>query len=273
MPFRFATLLLPLLLLPAPAFAAMGEWVEGEHVRLRLVAAGIGPDGRLDAAIEIALDDGWDTYWRDPGEAGIAPVLDFSASANAADARVAFRAPERRDDGFAVTNVYTAAVTLPVSLAVPDPAQPVDLRLSADLGVCEQVCIPVHLDAVVTVPPGERDQAVAASIIAEAKAWLPEKPRPGALAAEGIRRTGGDDTGPQYEIEVSTPEPAASVLFVETPADWYPTAAQRVAEGAGKATFRLVIDRKTARTPLAGADLRYTLAVDDEAVEGTLRLP
>ena len=79
---------LALTLLSPPAAAAFGTWAEGQQARARLLAAGIGPDGRLGAAIEIELEPGWKTYWRTPGDAGIPPKIDFGASANAGAAAV-----------------------------------------------------------------------------------------------------------------------------------------------------------------------------------------
>ena len=49
--------------------AGFGAWVDGEQARVRLIAAGVGPDGRLEAGIEIKLAPGWKTYWRSPGAA------------------------------------------------------------------------------------------------------------------------------------------------------------------------------------------------------------
>ena len=62
----------------APASAAVGDWGQGARAKVRLIASGVGSDGKLAAGIEIVLPSGWHTYWRSPGDAGIAPLIVFS---------------------------------------------------------------------------------------------------------------------------------------------------------------------------------------------------
>src|SRR5438045_7186678 len=63
-------------LLALPASGAISDWSNGSKARMRVLAAGVGEDGKLSAAIEIILPKGWETYWRFPGDAGIAPSVD-----------------------------------------------------------------------------------------------------------------------------------------------------------------------------------------------------
>ncbi len=251
-------------LAPLPALAAVGDWVEGQHVRMRLVATHASPEAPLEAAIEIELDPGWKTYWRSPGDAGIPPRLDFSASDNAVDARVEFPAPERDDDGFSVSNVYHDRVALPVRFAAGDPARAARLQLQADLGVCNDICLPVSLALALDVPAADRD-GDAAAVIDAARDALPRPGEPGTFEIARLSRVGGPDTAPEFEAEVVTAASTGSVLFVETPSDWYAAAPARAASGEGRATYRFSVDRKTAAGPLAGATVRLTLATPDGA--------
>ena len=50
--------------------------------------------GQIGGGIEIALEPGWYTYWRNPGEAGVPPVFDFSGSENVASVDVMYPAPD-----------------------------------------------------------------------------------------------------------------------------------------------------------------------------------
>ena len=77
---------LSLALAGAPAFAAdlfSTDWTPTAKSQARLIAGG----GDL-AGFEIALAPGAITYWRDPGDAGLPPTLDFSASDNVASVEV-----------------------------------------------------------------------------------------------------------------------------------------------------------------------------------------
>jgi suppressor for copper-sensitivity B len=259
------------LLAAVPAHAAIGEWQAGDHVRLRLIAAR-SADGALDGIVEMELDPGWKTYWRSPGDSGIPPRLDFSASTGVSDPAIDFPAPERSDDGFAVSNVYHGKVALPFRFATAVAAAPIRLELAADLGVCDEICLPVSLKAGLDVPPGESDAAAAARI-AEARAALPGQGRPGEFEILSLKRAGGTDKLPVFEAAVRSDGASAPILFAETPADWYPAAPMPTGPAkSGEATFRFEVDRKTATTPLGGATIRLTLKNGDAATERLFHL-
>src|SRR5262245_41286607 len=66
------------------------SWQDNYNSRIRLVIANAGQPGapRFIAGVEIKLADGWKTYWRNPGEGGLAPRFDWSASKNLGSAHV-----------------------------------------------------------------------------------------------------------------------------------------------------------------------------------------
>ncbi|MCX5497449.1 protein-disulfide reductase DsbD family protein [Kaistia dalseonensis] len=261
-----------LLLLGAPlASAAIGDWVDGDHARMRLIASAPAPDGTVDAAIEIVLDPGWKTYWRSPGDAGIPPRLDFAGSVNAPDPAVDFPAPERDDDGFAATNVYHNRVVLPVRFRGANPAEALNLVLKADLGVCEEVCVPVSMVANIDVPSGEKD-AEAADLIAAARAAVPGPGRPGSFEIDALKRVGGTDALPEFEVVATTGSGAEGVLFVETPPDWYPAPPKATGSQDGRTTYRFTVDRKSATTPIDDAQIALTLTEGGAATTRAFKL-
>ena len=259
------------LALAAPAIAATGDWAQGQKAMVRLDASGVGSNGTIDGAIEIALPAGWKTYWRNPGTAGIAPTFDFSASHNLAKPAVSFPVPQVVDDGYSVTNVYIGGVVLPFRAAVTDPAKPVELVLTVRLGACEDVCIPEEVMAHLTVPPGENDPATEA-ILATARARLPGAPERGVLAVDSIARNGGTDSRPAFRIVATAPGGATPVLLVEGPEDWAPYAPAFVSRDGDKALFDVKFSRLGAKTPIAGAGIRVTMAAGGRAIEQTLAL-
>src|SRR5271163_1985315 len=94
-----STLVAVALCLPAGAHAQdASDWDTQSHTAARLIAGSpIKTAGAalLRAGVEIRLDPGWKTYWRDPGDSGVPPKLDFSGSDNVKSVTVLWPAPER----------------------------------------------------------------------------------------------------------------------------------------------------------------------------------
>jgi len=239
---------LSLVLASAPAFAADSfstDWALAAKSQARLIAGG----GDL-AGFEIALAPGTITYWRDPGDAGLPPTLDFSASDNVASAEPEFPAPKRikeADGGEAFG--YDGGVVFPLRIKPRDPMKPMTLKLNADFAVCEKVCLPAkaHLELKLPSPPGSPH----AGAIDSALAAVPRAVAPkdfGALEALGVDSwslCSAHEDGPSRD------------LFVEAPEGWWlkTTPAQA---NEGRDCFTLTIGDKPqdAAFPVA---LRLTL--------------
>ena len=95
---------------------------------LRLLVAGV-IDGHAEVGVEIALEPGWKTYWRTPGDAGIPPVIDWSRSTGIAGLDLRFPAPVRFGDEGVQSIGYTGPVVLPIDLVLADAGRPATLDL------------------------------------------------------------------------------------------------------------------------------------------------
>src|SRR5690349_18182355 len=69
---------------------------QGFHSSARLISGG-RQDAALLAGIEITLDPGFKTYWRNPGDSGLPPRFDWSGSENVADVEIRYPAPYRHE--------------------------------------------------------------------------------------------------------------------------------------------------------------------------------
>lgn len=253
-----------LTMISQPALAAIGPWVSTDKVRARLVATAPAADGTVDSAIEIELAPGWKTYWRSPGDAGVPPNFDFSASRNALATAVEYPAPIRHDDGYAASNVYHDRVLLPVRFTVVDPGKPVKLDVRMDIGICEEICIPVNLQTSLDVSGPDNDLG-AAELVATARAILPGAGKPGEFELLDLRRVGGTDEKPEFEATYAGSGDGKEVLFIETPGDWYAGPPKAVAGSPGALGFRFVADRRTAAGAIAGSVIRLTLTGESGA--------
>lgn len=249
-----------------PATASSSNWADSEGGRIRLVTTG-KPDaeGRIQGILDIALKPGWKTYWRDPGDSGVPPQLDISGSTNVSDAKMAFPAPQRHDDGYGKWAGYDHSVALPVTFTVVAPGQKAIIEADIFLGVCETICIP--LQARLTVDPAaDPDNAADAGSVKAALAALPAK----ASAAFGVTPLEGDHE--TLVVEANVPgDPASADFFIAGSHD-YMFGPPKRENRQGKLVFTVpILDRPTT-SPTDGG-LHYTLTSPAGAVAGILPYP
>ncbi len=142
---RSMGLLLSCLVLVAAATSTRAElvgsaWAEQHASRVRLVAGGAKAAGGPSlAGLQIVLDEGWKTYWRLPGDAGVPPTFDWAGSSNVAAITVLYPAPQRMPEAGGVAVGYKQSVLLPIEVTPQDPAKPVALKLALEFGVCREI--------------------------------------------------------------------------------------------------------------------------------------
>ena len=138
-------------LAPAAAFASSSQWEATEGARVRLVSSGL-PDatGTLLGVLEIELEPGWKTYWREPGGSGVPPSIDVSGNPHVVAAALDFPAPERHFDGDLSWAGYSRSVAFPVTFSLA-PGEVGPIEASVFLGICETICVP--LQARLTLDP------------------------------------------------------------------------------------------------------------------------
>lgn len=269
---KLAVSLLALAVSAMPAGAEIGPWVGEGNARVRFLGAGVDADGRLAAGIEIVLKPGWKTYWRSPGDAGIPPRADFSASTNVdGPIEIEFPVPHRSDDGFSITNVYENRVVFLVNGSATDTASPTTLAVALDIGVCADICIPEHYEMTLDLGPGETDSR-AEMILANARTALPKKATPGVFAVGGIARSGGSDKRPIFEIGIVGSQMTGAEVFVEGPADWYSSPPTLLSADGANATYSVAFSRVGAKTPIDGTPFRVTIVSPEGAIEDFVSL-
>ncbi len=252
-----------LLTLPwQPAAAAATEWVGNARAAARLMTAteATGSSLQLDAALQIRLAAGWHAYWRTPGDAGVAPSIDWQGSNNVAGEAIAWPAPRRLSLDGLETHVYDDDVVLPVAINLARPGAAATLHAEVDYAVCKDVCIPYHASLVLPVPPGLAVPGPQAALIGAARARVP-----GDLAAARLKLVGaavGERNGDAVlSIRLASlgPPLRAPDLFVEgvrTGTAGRPDV--ELADKGGLATLRVPIRGASARE-LAGAKLQLTV--------------
>ncbi len=138
-----------------------------------------GFDGAAyQAGLLIKLDPDWKTYWRNPGETGIPPQISALTSSNLESLTFSFPLPKRYSDDSGETIGYHDEVLFPVWLKPQDFSKPIQIKLEAFFGVCQQVCTPAKIENEMEFTPSsapQRDQALITT-------WQARVPKLGVIA-------------------------------------------------------------------------------------------
>lgn len=163
----------PIVLALVLAFAGKGiaaSEARVDHVTLSLaIEQAPRPGDTVWVAIRQTIDPGWHTYWRNPGDSGLATSVAWALPNGVTAGEIAWPAPQRFVDGSIVNFGYSrdAVMLAPLTLA-----RNVGLKSShATLSLleCAQMCIPerVTLDVPEAVAPD------APELFAHARSALP----------------------------------------------------------------------------------------------------
>ncbi len=237
--------------------------MEGGSIRLVTIAPAAGST-HFNGVIQIELEPGWKTYWRNPGDAGVPPNIDVSASTNIAGAVFDYPAPERHDDGYGAWTGYSASTSFPVTFSIAAAGKPVQIEADLFLGLCQTICVPVQTRFSLDPLAGDDEEDKA-----EVEAALAALPRP-ADERFNIRPHGRD--GALLSFDATLPEgEGAPELFLD---------------GGGKIVFGVPQGSKRDGSWLfmvpalsepafdeSGKPVFYTLKSDRGAVSGTVSLP
>ncbi|CAM3565598.1 protein-disulfide reductase DsbD domain-containing protein [Rahnella bruchi] len=123
-------------------YAADTGWLQSPqntHAKVRLQAQPAhSSEKETRLLLSVSLEKGWKTYWRSPGEGGIAPSVEWQKPATAAQTTWYWPTPARFDVAGITTQGYHDEVTLPITLSGHAPAT---IAGTLTLPVCSNVCI------------------------------------------------------------------------------------------------------------------------------------
>lgn len=168
-------------------------WFETAGGSVRLVVAPPVPgDTQLLGIIDVDLEPGWKTYWREPGSSGIPPQLSVAGSKGLSEPSILYPTPIWIDNPYGDFAGYDAPVAVPFTVERTADGE-AELRASLFMGFCEDVCIPVQASFAlpITYASGSTLDAVR---VAAAHAELPQ------ATVKGINVTISANPPPGYAL-------------------------------------------------------------------------
>ena len=243
------------------ALPAVAETPPSDLVTLEVLTGWQTAEGRHMAALRLTLAPGWKTYWRAPGAAGLAPILNFDSSTGITAAEPRWPVPDVFDFNGMRSIGYHDAVTIPLDLSLD--GRPARLAGDIDIGVCDKICVPVSFDFSVDLPTaGDRDPIIIAALV----------DRPLTAEEAGAEATcavapGADSLGLTVHLALPPLGPDETVVIEsEDPGLWISEAVS-TRQGETLAAASEVLARDGGPPALDRSRLRITVLGEGRAVE------
>src|SRR5271156_6778195 len=262
--------------LPAGAHAQdTSDWDTQPHTAARLIPGSpVKTAGAafLRAGVEIRLDPGWKTYWREPGDSGVPPTFDFSGSENVKSVSVEWPAPERFPDGAGGNSIgYVGRVVLPLHVVQKDAARRSSVHLKLSYAVCGNLCVPAEATLELTLSGDGAEETA----LAKEELRVPRRVAPGAgkgLAVISAHREPGGEHD-RIVVEVAAPKDAPVDLFVEGPTpDWSLPLPEPSGTDGELRRFTFDLDGLPPGASAKDVTLTFTAVSGDDAIEVPIHL-
>lgn len=117
---------------------------------------------KLVLGISYKLKPGWKMNWKNPGDAGFPPQIDWTRSKNIGDVRVLWPFPKRSISNFSDLSlesyIYQDEVLFPIYITPELSSKEIDLDFDINFGVCKELCIPIDASLKQLVQTGYTDK-------------------------------------------------------------------------------------------------------------------
>ncbi|WP_336294756.1 protein-disulfide reductase DsbD domain-containing protein [Bartonella sp. CB169] len=114
-------------------------WYESEGGNIRLAITELPLSGIRDGIIEITLKPGWKTYWRNPGNSGMAPFFNFNQQVSY---EIFYPTPQLYETENDWSLGYKDKVILPFTVSGSNK----NLSGSFTLAFCNKICLPFTIN-------------------------------------------------------------------------------------------------------------------------------
>jgi DsbC/DsbD-like thiol-disulfide interchange protein len=250
-------------------------WDNDIHAAARLIAGSTVKSADttwVRAGIEIRLDPGWKTYWRDPGDSGVPPTLDFSGSENVKSVTVLWPAPEQFPDGAGGNSIgYLNHVILPLRVAPKDAAKQPSVHLKLGYAICGTLCVPAEANLELALS-GKGAEEMA---LEKEELRVPRRVALGEgkdLAIRSVHREAGG-AHERVVVEIAAPSQSSVTLFVEGPTpDWALPLPEASGATGDTRRFTFDLDGLPPGAQAEGAALTFTAVSGDDAIEVPVHL-
>lgn len=215
--------------------------------------------------VRMRLQKGWHTYWRTPGDSGLAPNFDWSASKNVAAVEVLWPVPKRFDAEGDTTFGYEDEIVWPVWVRAIDPDEPIAVDLKMSYGVCKDICVPNEVHLSKTVSPVSYEITAPSlndKLIRPFLDRVPKAPRPPVTVTAKL-------TGEELSVTLSSVSEAPALIPEGPRGVWF--GKPETTQTSKGVMYKMPVEINKGRA-LKGSDIVLTFSGPKIAVEAKVKV-
>jgi len=249
------------------AVASASSWIASTSSKVRLVSGTVDLDGKptLLAGVQLRVNPGWKTYWKNPGDSGVPPSFDWGGSKNLKHAELLYPAPHRFADANGMAIGYDDEVVFPVKLTPEREGEPIELKLAFAYGLCKDLCIPndVNLGLALAADAGKGDALLLENFLAR----VPKPAKSGALPEVSGIEAKLDGDAPELIVDALFPPGATGTdLFIDG-GDVFVPVPEPGPLANGRQRFAVIFASPLESAAVKGKTLALTLVSDQGSTE------
>jgi len=142
-------------------------------------ASGIAPGETFTVALDIKMEDGWHTYWKNPGDSGEPVTIEWDLPDGFTAGAIQWPFPHRYDAQVLTSYAYSDRVLLPVQIRAPERLSvgtTVTLTGEAEWLICAEVCLPASGSVQRTFEVGEATVSASRQEVRRVKSFQNQVP-------------------------------------------------------------------------------------------------
>ena len=175
--------------------AALTARAAHTHVQLLLSADTAKPGDTILVGVDMKMDAGWHTYWKNSGAAGLPTKIEWQLPPGVTAGEIQWPLPEKLPPVEVTTYGYENEVMLlvPLTLATNLPVGPIELKANVSWLECMESCVPGSTNIEATLNIGSETKTSAdAATIESWKAKVPIQDDNWSVQAKWEKQASGD---------------------------------------------------------------------------------
>ena len=162
------------------ALPSFGDTFAAHHTQAKLIlsAETAKPGDTVWAGVDLKMEPGWHTYWKNPGDAGSPTKIEWQLPPGISAGEIQWPLPEKLPPIEVTTYGYEDEVVLlvPLTLATNLPAGPLNLAAKVSWLECKESCIPADAKVQAALVIGSEPKISASATLIES--WQSKVPKP-----------------------------------------------------------------------------------------------